>query len=65
MEGKRKTPERCVRRYSEGHRLEDQLLVTAYEQIRPVVLKRRGQPAAKRSKLAYETTARTQQARSA
>jgi hypothetical protein len=64
MADTRKSPERRVLRCSELHRLEDQLLVLAYEQIRPVSHQR--QPVAKRKHQPHKkNTTRTQDARSA
>jgi hypothetical protein len=66
MEDRRKTPERCVRQCFEGHRLEEQLLAMAYEQIQPVIRQRPRWPAATPSHPCYHTTPlRTQEARSA
>ena len=67
MEDRRsKTPERCVRQCFEGHRLEEQLLAMAYEQIQPVIRQRPRWPAATPShQCSHATPLRTQEARSA
>lgn len=66
MEGFGKAPERRLLRCCERHRLEDHLLVLAYEQIRPVIRKRHGRTTAKHSQQRQETTrTRTPRIRSA
>lgn len=66
MEDRRKTPERRVLHRFEGHRLEEQLLALAYEQIWPVIRERSRRPAATCDQQRYGIAhTRTQAARSA
>jgi hypothetical protein len=66
MEDLRKTPERCLRQCFEGHRLEEQLLAMAYEEIRPVIRQRPRRPTAAAHQQPYHTAQpRTPVARSA
>jgi hypothetical protein len=49
MANSRKSPGRRLLRDCQRHRLEDQLLVLAYEQVRPLIRKRQRASAGQRS----------------
>lgn len=66
MEGFPKAGQRRLVRCCERHRLEEQLLLLAYEQIRPVIRQRHRPAAAKRGRRRCEPTGTpTRQTRSA
>jgi hypothetical protein len=56
MEGFRKALERRLLRCCERHRLEDQLLLLAYEQVRPLIRKRHKQAATQPDQQRHEET---------
>jgi hypothetical protein len=58
-------PDRQVVRSFERHRLEEQLVAMAYEQIRPVIRRRLGKAAARSQKPGAAIRTRTSHARSA
>lgn len=66
MADSRKKPQRRLLRVCERHRLERQLLVSAYESVRPVLRQPRSRPTSKHSDSADDTiNSQTLSARSA
>jgi len=65
MADRRKVPDRRVLRSCERHRLEEQLLAMAYEEIRPVIRRRLRKAAAREPQPRGTTQRSASQARSA